>query len=170
MAKQKKIAVPEEFILALKEKLVIDKTSLPTEMREKSWQNQLREQLNSFIHNELKDRQYDKDLYQQVYHRSSGDYPSLRTISRAFITEKTATVTLIHLCGWYAFKEEWINQRAQFQFEEVLAESKEQSKTLQATRLKAGKDLSIKVEQSETKTKIDDLEAGGNIHIDIKAD
>ena len=162
MGNKKRVEVEETFINAVFNKLKSDKKVLPLG----TLQDRIADRINNFIHDEL--QSFDKNLHQRVHRIYGGNYPGPKTISRAFITERLASVDLLNVCGWYLFKEDWSIENKQFNFTQKTNSTDASDYPTQATNITAGKDLTVKVKN--TAAKIYNVKAGRNIHIDIGRD
>jgi len=163
MSNPKNIRVDERFIIELKRKFNSSQERLNNQFPDQNWQTQFSYFINQFIHRELVN--YDKNLYQKVYHKTNGGYPGERTISRAFLKEREASIDLISICGWYLFEEEWKIKVKQFDFSKQFVNNNQGNFSAQVSNLSAGENLSVNIKN--TIAKIDNLKSGRNININI---
>lgn len=164
MSNRKLVKVEEAFSSELKERFESDLKKVDSALRNKTWLVAFTDFINQFIQNELVN--YDKDLYQRVYHKNGRKYPSEKTISRAFITDLKASTDLLNICGWYMFKDSWSKEINRFDFASVVREENRSQYATQVKNLNAGTDIKVKIKN--TTANIDDVKAGGAVDINIE--
>ena len=56
----------------------------------------------------------EENLYHSVINTSHQEYPSPKTIERAFVTNKRISEKLFDICGWYVYEKNWKTERPKF--------------------------------------------------------
>lgn len=166
MSNRKNIKVESAFLSIVQERFKTQEVKVDPSLRKRSWAIQFAELLNRFIHQDL--ALLDPNLYQKVYAKNGGEYPSPKTISRAFVKEGAASLDLLHICGWYLFGENWTTEQQRFDFSKAAHSKQANHAGSQVSNLDAGGE--IKVIIKNTRATIDQIKAGQNITFDISND
>ncbi|MEL7117843.1 MAG: hypothetical protein AAFO07_00320 [Bacteroidota bacterium] len=164
MSNKNRIIVEKEFSTLIKNKLADDRKALQS-ANEK---DKIAHRLNQFIKENLES--YDQNLHARAIRLSGGDYPSQKTIERAFFTDYMASIDLLEICGWYIFGDQWVIERKQFAFEQSKKSTNSEGNTIDASEFEAGSDIKIDVDQKKgvSSTKLHKFKSGGKIDINIK--